>query len=512
MVVQQYILRTFTEYTNESGVALNESPALQILVNILSERFIEDYVNQKFHFLGESVTFFAIRLILAKEYSSYDDTMLNNIAKHFTNLSQLHKNIGKQTFLSDYVAKQNFSIVINNMLGVLYSYFGLPTIEKLLKPSVISIVDSQLHPTVKVKMTIDHPAYVLNQLINSNNGTFDTKADKTFDNHWKVTYICQLTKSSIVFCHARVAQNKQKARMEASRDILAFLDNQPDIFEQLKAPVDENQQQQPYILPIETSEYYYQSSPTTSTDGKQKILDVTDWTTNSPGNSVHISAEDNDAAMGRLSDLLLGTGMDVDVERNQRNKKRPRQSIFGLTETIAGNITNSPVKQNLQIPTLKEETIDMEITKNSILAAIQEPVQIQQNVTYTHDNSNSFDLFNNTTPNKGSHNSDAKAVQFFRSIFHGHRHLLKSTLDLPGQSKSTFLSLVKKYEEDVQVDIRTQTGGSSHDPIFFAEVALKSTKKPEIFLKTNGTARRKKDAEQAAFYELIALLAKELTN
>ena len=61
-------------------------------------------------------------------------------------------------------------------------------------------------------------------------------------------------------------------------------------------------------------------------------------------------------------------------------------------------------------------------------------------------------------------------------------------------------------QEKVFAESRAEQVGSSHAPLFTAEVILKSKQSSSVFLRTEGLAKRKKDAEQTAFYKLVQLL------
>ncbi|KAI7903582.1 uncharacterized protein BX663DRAFT_506973 [Cokeromyces recurvatus] len=510
--IEEYVRRTFTKYIEGNGNSLNASPAFPILVNIISANFIEEeYNNYKFCFIGEAAAAFVVRSILAKHFASHNDTFLNSLAKRFSNLLQVHKHFGQEIYLFAYISKQNYSNIINNIIGVLYTYFGMPTIEKLLEKTVIHLTNFYLN--VAIKTSIEHPTYALNHLIQSKEGSLNMESEQTIDSLWKITLTCQLTKNGIAFSHTRIAISKQKARMVASKDILIFLEKHPEYFEQLKVPA--NYQQEAHVLPIDPSDYYNSTPstpPSSVSKGIKKELTPVDWTVNSNSNTIHISALDNDDddAIRRLSNLLLGTGMDVDMEGNQRTKKRPRKGIFDLTESIAqpvSSVDQRMIKQEYQFQTpVKTENVDVEDVKSSILAAIQEPTTSitppqQPPMSCTYNTSFPHGPVN---PNirqikEEEFSYETKVIRFFSSIFSEHHKLLRNTLDQPGQSKSVFLSLVKLHEAEVQVDITVQKGGMPHNPVFQAEVVLIFIPNPKFFLRTEGVAQKRKKLNKLLF-------------
>lgn len=97
-------------------------------------------------------------------------------------------------------------------------------------------------------------------------------------------------------------------------------------------------------------------------------------------------------------------------------------------------------------------------------------------------------------------------VTFFKILFKDERHVLKQMMDIPGSSKSIFLSMIQKYENKVKVEIDNKSMGPPHLPIFISHITLQSKIYGNVVIYSKGVARRKKAAESEAFHKLICLL------
>jgi hypothetical protein len=428
----------------------------------------------------------------------------------------------------------------------LNSFYGIKVVEKFVESAVIHIVGIELGlvQTKKTQLELqnqenENPIFAFNRLIYTNNGTIDTTSQDAPNRSWQIKITAKLNSTSLLFSHSRIGQSKQKAKTEAAKDILNFLAQRPDIYEQLQQPGDS--MAEVHTLPISEEDYYHLTPVTAiSTDNlfqqprqqqqqqqqqqeqqqqlqnQQRTLNTTDWAGGDPSN-IHISYTDDEDAIQLMSNLLLnGNSGSVDVEMSDESptKKRQRQSIFSpFCDPVArdNNDDNSrtpfmPVPSSSAPPSDQHPVIKTEDSASAILAALHQPPPLpptpRSPVTYIK-NEEELNMFNQPFI---APVYNEKVVAFFKKIFIPHRHLLIQTLDMPGQSKSVFLSLAVQHQDIVHVDVKAQQGGPSHGPVFNALVTLRSKLKPQVFLKTEGMAKRKKDAEQMAFSKLIQLL------
>lgn len=332
-------------------------------------------------------------------------------------------------------------------------------VEKFITAAVVHTARLELN-VVDTKATeqITNPIYLLNQRIKSENGAVEFTATPLNGQQWCVKLLCRLTEQSCFFSHSRTASNKQRAKTEAAQDILNYLNANPMTVEQLRAPAPPNSGEA-HILPIDINDYY--QSPYSCQSSMSSVSTPTDtkWPNSPEMNSIHISAEDNDETLQRLSDLLLGGS--AQTPKEDQSKKRPRQNLFSASD-------------DQEMPYIKQE---------------EEYKTVQQSTE--------------------QNNFNERVVSFFKQMFDKNRSLLSMTKLNPGQSKSVLLSLVVPLQEILHVDIQTAQTGSSHSPLFHAQVVLKSKTKPNVFLKTEGVAQRKKDAEQQAFQRLIHIITQQ---
>jgi hypothetical protein len=406
----------------------------------------------------------------------------------------------------------------------LNAFYGINVVEKLIEAAVLHIVGIELglvqskkNQMERQKQEQDNPIYTLNQLIYTKGGTIDTTAQQAPSLTWEVKITAKFNASSIMFSHSRIAQSKQKAKTEAAKDILNFMNQRPDVYEQLQQPADG--MSEIHALPISEADYYRLAPIATSDNLIQQVKQekkqqqsnssTANWTGGDP-NNIHIPYTDDEDAIQLMSNLLLNgnNAMDVEMTDESPTKKRQRQSIFNAyPDIVTCNDDNDIASRPMPVPTSSTSPhpeIKTEDPASEILAAIQQPPPAQpvSSVTYIK-TEEEFTPFNQptTTPVYNE-----KTVAYFKNIFIPHRHLLIQTLSMPGQSKSVFLSLVLQHQDILHVEVKSQQGGSSHSPFFSAVVILKSKSKPQAFLKTEGMSKRKKDAEQMAFAKLIELL------
>lgn len=412
------------------------------------------------------------------------------------------------------------------LLGsILYSFYGIKIVEKLVETAVLHIINIELGlvQTKKKQLenqnsTNDNPIYALNQLIYSNNGAIDTTSQEASNFTWQVKITAKINSTSVLFSHSRIGKSKQKAKTEVAKDILNFLTQRPELYEQLKQPSDGTANV--HALPILEADYFHLNPATPITNDElkqqgriqqQEPLNTTDWVGNDP-NNIHISCTEDEDAIQLMSNLLLNNGsIDVEMSEESPTKKRQRQSIFSpYGDSVSNNSKDENRAPPMPIPTSaappnQNPNVKIEDSASDILAALHQPppaTQAEPVVTYKKIEEE-FDPFNQPAPTPVY---NEKVVAFFKKIFTTHRHLLIQTLNMPGQSKSVFLSLVHQHKDVIYADVKSQQGGSSHNPFFNAIVTLKSKLKPQLFLKTEGMAKRKKDAEQMAFTKLIELL------
>lgn len=106
------------------------------------------------------------------------------------------------------------------LCSVLYSYYGIDVVAKFIKHAVIHVASLELQESIE--KTNENPIYLLQQIVKSKNGIFDSSSSSV-NGLWRVGVICKLTESSILFSHARVGQSKQQAKTDATQDILNYL-------------------------------------------------------------------------------------------------------------------------------------------------------------------------------------------------------------------------------------------------------------------------------------------------
>ncbi|KAG2194843.1 hypothetical protein INT47_007905 [Mucor saturninus] len=97
-------------------------------------------------------------------------------------------------------------------------------------------------------------------------------------------------------------------------------------------------------------------------------------------------------------------------------------------------------------------------------------------------------------------------VDFFKIMFKDKRNMLMHIVQHPGSSKTTFLNIIRIYEKQVKVSIDNTWKGPPHAPIFHTELTLQSKKYANVFIRTKGIARKKKEAEVEAFHRLVCSL------
>ncbi|KAK4520002.1 uncharacterized protein ATC70_010246 [Mucor velutinosus] len=487
--LEQYIYATFSTITDEQSRPLDITAALPLLKQVLTG-YTQQIAEHKFNYIGESAVQFAIHLILADHYSKYEDRVLSAIAKKFTAPLQLYKLIGKQIHLKEYVRPIYLKETLDMIFGILFRYNGIMAIQKLIQDAFICLVNHDLNNTTSPKKLLSpssstnqtvNPVKALYELVQANSGAIETEAHEIDDKKWQVKIVAKLNASSLLFSHARTSSSKQKAKTEASRDILNYFTNNPDVYQHLQIAAEGAIDI--HALPISESDYCHLFAENTNT---RPALETSYWS----GSSANLSQSSHEEATVLLENLFLDGKMDVDMD--SRQVKRQRQSTHGLSDSAI----------------VKTETLEHQQPLSSPTPSLQPTNTMESNVTYINDEE-TFQPFNQPAEalmDEATAVRNEKIIKHFRKLFQAHRLVLLQCRTKPGQSKSIFLSFVVQRQDELQVNISIQQGGDSHTPLFHAEVVLRSKTKANVFLKTEGHGRRKKDAEQQAFNKMIEIV------
>ncbi|KAI8641025.1 hypothetical protein BD408DRAFT_418957, partial [Parasitella parasitica] len=334
--LEQYIHNTFSKITDDGGRMLDISLALPALKQILTGCY-QEIASSKFDYIGESALQFAISLILAQRYSRYDNRVLSLLAKKFRAPLQLYKQIGKQIQVNQYVRPTYLKERIEMILGVLYHFYGIATVQKFIEEAFVFFVENELNSAFPKKAKVpngpdNNPVKMLYELAQAGNGTVEISYLDAPNKKWQVNIIVKLNEKSLLFSHARTSGSKQKAKTEASHDILTFLTNNPDVRQQLEISGDGNTET--HALPISENDYCHLFDENTSIANSRRALKTGDW--DGSVNYAHLSQENHEEATLLLEKLLLDNHMDVDVDSPQ--VKRQRQAAG--SSAIIFNVTN----------------------------------------------------------------------------------------------------------------------------------------------------------------------------
>ncbi|KAL9540669.1 hypothetical protein MBANPS3_009553 [Mucor bainieri] len=486
--IEQYLHDTFSRITDGQARPLDVKAAAPLLKQVLTG-YTQEVAEHKYNYIGESAVQFAIHLILADHFHKYENRVLSAIAKKFTAPLQLYKLIGKQIRLKEYVRPVYLKETLDMVIGILFRYYGIAAVQHFIQDAVILLVNQDLDnaaggpkkpPSPSSSSSQDeNPVQLLHQQIQSNGGTLETQAQETDDKRWQVKLVARFNDKSLPFSHARTSGSKQKAKTEASRDIVTYLSSHPDVCQQLQVPV-EGDAPDIHVLPISEQDYCHLfAEHTTTSSSTRPALKTLDWS----GDSVHLSQSSHEEATLLLENLFLDSKMDVDTDPRQVKRQRHSSSSSNTQEPV--DSTQQP-SSSTPSPTAARPS----------------------NVTYIQDDE-TFQPFNQPPEapmDEAAATRHDKVVKYFRKLFASHRLVLLQCRTMPGQSKTVFLSFVNLHPDELLVNIANQQGGDSHTPFFHAQVVLHSRTKSNVFLKTEGHGRRKKDAEQQAFNKMIELV------
>ncbi|KAI8051842.1 hypothetical protein BDF21DRAFT_432215 [Thamnidium elegans] len=467
--IEEYLITTFSKIHDEYGQTLDITLALPTLVMVMSgeSTALDD---KKYDFIGEAACQFSIRCILAKHYAHYDDRILEALAKKFRSLQRMNSLLTKNIDLKYNVPQTLPLNIIQSIAGVLHTFVGLPAVEKFIESSVLQIVAIELGQVDAAHVKLQrkyNPLEKFNILISQHGGSVKTVAVEAPAKQWQVEVIARLKPTSALFSTKRTASSKNKARSAATQDILNYFEKNPDVYNQLGMGGVESDQVHP--LPIEESDFSDAGDPNTSNSTT---------TTSNPldPNNVHVSLNHDEDAVKQLSRLLLGDGSDTeDYEVESPTKKRMRE--YSRPDGMTGLGCMFP------------------ITNTTIPIKTEEPIIPSINTTLTTTTA--------TTATMQSSIKDEERMETNFNLYVGSEQTVEIN---PGQSKSIFLSLVVHNQEKVQCDYVTRQVGPSHEPVFSAEVVLKSKEYGNVVITTDGVAKKKKDAECVAFQKLVNIL------
>ncbi|OBZ82716.1 hypothetical protein A0J61_09233 [Choanephora cucurbitarum] len=541
--LQTFFADTLSQLSDASGQALDQSLTVPLLF-VLFTGHPEQLAEQKFRFTGNQARQFALSNLLVKHFSELEDRVLEALLKRFTDPSKLYKHLAQDYQIKSYVMPPYISNTLDHMIGIFYRFYGIQVVEKFIEKSVLHVVDTFM---TGASCKSKNPIWELNNLMATKRGDIKYSSTKSEDNtETQVILEARFGSHCTVFSHSRTSTNKQKAKTAACSDVLEFFRKHPDIFEQLVAPA-QNDTGMVYPLPIPPEEYtLIQGPPQTPTPTSRpsnaaqfaSSNQPVQWSSTDDGHT-HIKPSDYNQSIQLLSELLLGgdaaENEDVDMSDGTPTKRKRSKDRLSLEtnnqtpfikqepsmesesqhllnvikqpsptqSTMAGSIQSlgNPLSQTNpysalgQQPnvTLEQPLVPMQTTQDSQVANPQ-----QQHILKVQPNG--IPVTNKTL------NQDEKVLLFFRKIFMNYHRLLSQSLSLPGQCKSIFLSLVVQNQEKVFAESRAEQVGPSHAPLFTAEVILKSKQSSSVYLRTEGLAKRKKDAEQTAFFKLVQLL------
>lgn len=356
-------------------------------------------------------------------------------------------------------------------------------VQKFIQDAFVCLVNHDLNnaanpkkPTLPPTGQVENPVMALHQLIQTHNGTLETQAHETDDKRWQVRIVARFSEKSLPFSHARTSSSKQKAKTEASRDMLTYLSGNPDVCQHLQVAVEAAAEAaDAHVLPISENDYCHLFAADTNSNHTRPALRTLEWS----GESANLSQSSHEEAALLLENLFLDSKMDVDSD--PRQIKRQRQSTQEVDSS--GAVKTEAVDPQLQQP--KSTNVTYIKDEDTFQPFSQPPEQPLDEMTTTR---------------------HEKIVKYFQKLFATHRLVLLKCRTEPGQSKSVFLSFVVQHQDELLVNIAIQQGGDSHTPLFHAQVVLCSKTKQNVFLTTEGYGRKKKDAEQQAFNKMIEIV------
>lgn len=374
-------------------------------------------------------------------------------------------------------------------VSVLYTFVGLPAVEKFIEPSLLQIIAIELGQTQRKYNALEK----FNILISQHGGSVKTVAAETPSKQWQVEVIARLKPTSALFSAKRTASSKNKAKSAATQDILNYFEKNPEIYNQLGMAGVESDQVHP--LPIEESDYSDAGDPTTPNG-------TTNGSPVNP-NNVHVSLNHDEDAVKQLSRLLLGDGSDSEdsdiaespTKKRMRDYSRPN-GMTGMECMFPTADTTAAVKIEEPIPTIPTNNDNTTTTTTATTVTLTMP--IKQEGTDSN--------FNPYIGSEQTVEINPRIVKYFKDIFKNNNNTLSHAITMPGQSKSIFLSLVVQNQDKVQCDYLTRQVGPSHEPVFSAEVVLKSKQYGNVIITADGVAKKKKDAECVAFQKLVKIL------
>lgn len=539
--LETYLVSTFSKIQDQYGQKLDISPAVPTLVQVLTGHV--DAV-KKYDFIGEAACQFGIRCILARVYSQMNDRLLEALAKKYRSTSQLNKLVVKEIELK----KQALVTVNLNTVplisGVLFSFFGTTAVEKFIENAVLHIAAIELgEATAKFEKQEEGSLAKLNTLISREGGTVEyTPQPSVLEGslvQWQITLTARLCSTSQLFSHKRVESSMRKAKNAAAKDVLQYFEKHPEEFEKFKASGTTSNVIHP--LPILQSEYsIIESNPATpSPTASKKKTPITVKTENPYDDSdqFHVTYTTDEDAIRKLSALLLNNSVDEDMgDGESPTKKRMRDNdqkqtglngmMFSKTEaatptmmdgsdepTIKAEVDYEKVRQQLlssNSPTTNQtnEMMDSQLTTEESIDNTTAPPTAATTATATTTatttaSENITDIPAPTNPyDRPTPEINPRILHYFRTLFRNNRGTMSHALSLPGQSKSIFLSIVIQHGDKVKCDSEVKQVGPPHAPVFSASVRLQSKEYHNVFIITEATAARKKDAECHAYHQL----------
>ncbi|CAO3631901.1 unnamed protein product [Mucor hiemalis] len=484
--LEAYLVSTFSKIQDQYGQKLDISPAVPTLVQVLTGHV--DSV-KKFEFIGEAACQFGLESI--------------------ESLSQMNKLVVKEIEL-----KKQVSVTVNLntvplISGVLFSFFGTTAVEKFIEHAVLHIAAVELgEATDKLHKQEEGPLARLNTLISKEGGQVEYTSHPAILEgsvmQWQITLTARLCTSSQLFSHKRIEVSMRKAKNAAAKDVLQYFEKHPEEYEKFKASGTTSNVIHP--LPILQSEYsVVESNPPTPSPTSAKKKNPITVKTENPYDSdhFHVAYATDEDAIRKLSALLLNNSVDEDMNQHQQQTGL-NGMMFSKTEpatTVKSEIDYENVRQQLlssNTPPTEQsaEMMDGETAKeeNTDTNTTEQP---SHNVTDTPAPMNPY--------NKPAPEINPRILHYFRTLFRNNRGTLGHAIDLPGQSKSIFLSIVIQHGDKVKCDSEIKQVGPSHGPIFSASVRLQSKEYHNVFIITEATAARKKDAECHAYNQLTSL-------
>ncbi|KAI8371068.1 hypothetical protein BD560DRAFT_489587 [Blakeslea trispora] len=456
--LQDFLVGILSHIENASGKALDRTAVMPLLATLFSG-YPEQLAEQKFRFTGVHARIFALSNLFVKHFPELEDRVLEAFLRRLTDPSQLYKHIVQEYNLKKYVLPLYSTNIIDHMIGIFYRLYGIQIVEKFIERAVLHIVDTLVNGT---SCKSKNPIWELNNLVATKHGDIKYSTTKSENNaETNVMLEARFGNNCPVFSHSRSSFNKQKAKTAACSDVLQFLNKHPDIYEQLVAPA-QNDANVVYPLAIPLEEYtVLPSPPQPSTPTPRPSIaarsplssssnDPVQWSSTDEHHT-HIKPSDYHDSIQALSELLLGNdtveGEDVDMAESPTKRKRSKD-----------------VLPNNQSPFIQQEP-DLQSESQHLLNVIKQPSPTQSTVI-------------------GS----------------------LQPLGNPLSQTNPYSALGQQPHEKVFAESRAEQVGPSHAPLFTAEVILKSKQSSSVFLRTEGLAKRKKDAEQTAFYKLVQLL------